>query len=373
MKVNLHPKKNILFNAFFLIFIIYSVQAGVGVVGLPRIVYLEAKHDAWISVLLGGVFVSIVLWFVMMMLKQYDSADLYGIHVDVFGKWLGNFLSTLYMLYMSAAFFIIMMNYIEIVQVWIFPNLPTWPLAFVLILIAVYAVYGGIRVIVGVAFLSVIGTVWLILIQIVALRYSDIAHIFPIMNVDIKHLLKGVKSTTYSMMGFELILFVYPFIKEKRKAHLYVQLGNAFTTITFTILTFISIIFFAEDSLKNVIWPVISMFKVVKLPNLERFEFIVVSFWMLVILPNLCTYLWAASKGFSRILKRKQKWGVWIIALLAFSTTFFIKARYQENEVTDLIAKIGFYAAYCYPIVLSIIVFVKKRLSRRKKSHAEVP
>ena len=50
MKVNLHPKEGLLINAFMLIFIINGVQTGVGIAGLPRIVYLESKHDAWIAV-----------------------------------------------------------------------------------------------------------------------------------------------------------------------------------------------------------------------------------------------------------------------------------------------------------------------------------
>ncbi|MFK9093330.1 GerAB/ArcD/ProY family transporter [Bacillus salipaludis] len=371
MKVNLHPKESLLFNAFLLMFIIHSVQSGVGVIGLPRVVFLDAKHDAWIAVFLAGVLTSVILWFMIMMLKQYDSADLYGIHVDVFGKWLGNFLSFIYMIYLTSCFFIIIMNYVEIVQVWIFPNLPTWQLALVLILLAVYAVYGGIRAIVGVSFLSVTGTIWLMLVIFVPLRYIDITHMFPILNIDLKHMIKGIKSTTFSIMGFEILMFVYPFVKEKRRALLYVQIGNLFTTLTFTLVTLISVLFFAEDSLSKVIWPVISMLKIVRLPNLERFEFIAVSFWMLVILPNMCFYLWAASKGFNRIIKRTQKMGIWIIAGLAFGATFFIKARYQMNLVTDLIAKAGFYAAFCYPVILSMIVYVKKWLYRRKKSHVE--
>jgi len=371
MNVNLHPKESLLFNAFLLMFIIHSVQSGVGIVGLPRIIFLDAKHDAWIAVFLAGVLTSVILWSMIMMLKQYDSADLYGIHVDVFGKWLGNFLSIVYMVYLTACFFVIILNYVEIVQVWIFPNLPTWQLVLVLILLAVYAVYGGIRVMVGVSFLSVTGTLWLLLVIFVPLRYTDFTHIFPIMNVDIYHMIKGIKSTTLSIMGFEILMFVYPFVKEKRRALLYVQIGNLFTTLTFTLVTFISVLFFAEDSLSKVIWPVISMLKIVRLPNLERFEFIAVSFWMLVILPNMCFYLWAASKGFSRIIKRTQKMGIWIIASLAFVASFFIKARYQMNLVTDMIAKVGFYAAFCYPVILTIIVYLKKWLSRRKQSHAE--
>ena len=112
MKINLHPREGLLFNAFLLIFIIHEVQTGVGLVGLPRIVYLEAKHDAWISVLLAGVATGIVLWFMVAMLKQYDSADLYGIHVDVMGKFLGNAMSIIYMFYLCASFFVILMNYV---------------------------------------------------------------------------------------------------------------------------------------------------------------------------------------------------------------------------------------------------------------------
>lgn len=371
MKVNLHPKEGLLFNAFMLVFIINGVQVGVGLAGLPRVVYLDAKHDAWISVFLAGIITSVVLALMVQMLKQYDSADLYGIHVDIFGEWAGNSLNILYMIYMSLTFFIILMNYVEIVQVWIFPSLQTWQLSLVLILLVIYAVYGGIRVVVGVAFISVIGTIWLVVVLFVPLQFADYTHLFPIMNANMKQLLMGARSTTLSMLGFEIIMFVYPFVKEKQKTMLFVQIGNLFTTIIFTIATLISIVFFASNSLEKTIWPVLSMFKIVKLPNLERFEFIAVSFWMLIILPNMCFYLWAASKGFSRIMRRKQKWGVWIIAIAAFAGSFFVKARYQMNTMTDVAANVGFYFAFCYPVLLASIVLIKKWFKRRGSKHAE--
>ena len=59
------------------------------------------------------------------------------------------------------------------------------------------------------------------------------------------------------------------------------------------------------------------MFKIVRLPNLERFEFIAVSFWMLVILPNMCFYLWALQRVLENI-KMKAKRGIWIIGYPSF-------------------------------------------------------
>lgn len=371
MKVNLHPKEGLLFDAFLILFIVHAIQTGVGLVGLPRVVYMEAKHDAWIAVFLGGVCTAFVLFMMVRMLGKYESADLYGIHLDVFGKWVGNALSAIYLVYLCLSFFIILMNYIEIIQVWIFPDLPTWQISLVLILLTIYAVTGGIRVIVGVAFLSVLGTFWLNFFIIVPIKYSDFKHLLPIMNIDIMHLVRGVYKTTLSLMGFELIMFVYPYVKNKKKMMLYSQLGNLYTTAIFTLITMVCIAFFSENGLARTIWPVLSMFKIVKLPNLERFEFIAVSFWMLIVLPNMCGYIWSASKGITRIFHLKQKKGIWILGLFIWIGTFFIKARYQMNVVTDYTAKIGFVAAFCYPVLLSVLVSIKKWFQRRKKSNAE--
>ncbi|MBV7508069.1 spore germination protein [Bacillus sp. sid0103] len=372
MKVDLHPKEGLMVNAFLVMFFIHATQTGVGIVGLPRIVFLAAKHDAWISVFFGGMLSAVVLAMMVIMLKKYDSADLYGIQVDVFGKWFGNMLNIFYMLYMTISFFVILMNYIEIVQVWIFPDLPTWQISLALILLTIYAVNGGIRIIVGVAFISVLGTIWMIFILFVPMRYSDPKNLLPLFNTDLKDIFfKGVFKTSLSLMGFELLMFLYPYVKDKKKVFLYSQIGNFYTTFLFTAITMVCITFFAENGLARTIWPVLSMFKIVRLPNLERFEFIAVSFWMLVILPNMCSYLWAASKGFNRIINWKQKKGIWILGILVWGGSFLIKARYQMNELTDFVGHLGFYTAFCYPILLSVLVIVKKWFLRRKKSSAQ--
>jgi hypothetical protein len=191
------------------------------------------------------------------------------------------------------------------------------------------------------------------------------------LNVDLKHIINGIYKTSLTLMGFELIMFFYPYVKEKKKVFLFSQLGNLYSTLLSMITTIVSITFFAENALARTIWPVLSMFKIVRLPNLERFEFIAVSFWMLIILPNMCCYLWAASKGFNRVINWKQKKGIWIIGLLVWGGTFFIKARYQINEVTQFVSKAGFLAAFCYPVLLSIIVLVKKWIIRRKNTSEE--
>ncbi|TYS49184.1 GerAB/ArcD/ProY family transporter [Bacillus infantis] len=369
-QVNINPKENLLFDAFFMFFLIHSIQTGVGIAGLPRIVYLSAGHDGWISIIIAGLLVSAVIFLSVMMLKQYESADLFGIHYDVFGIFLGRFVNLFYTFYLISGIYVIVMNYVEIVQAWVFPDLPTWFLAMILLLLSVYAVMGGVRIAVGFSFMSFLLTFWIVLIIIIPARDFDYTHLLPILNRGYADILKGVYKTSLSIVGFEMLLFLYPFIKNKKKAHLYTQLGGLYTTLLFVLVTVISIGFFGEKGLEKTIWPVLSMFKIVRLPNLERFEFIAVSFWMLIILPNICLYLWAASRGMKRVFPgMKQKTFIVLIAILVWSCSFLVKARYQMNLITDYIGMAGFYIGICYPALLSMLVLLKKKLTGRRKQN----
>lgn len=365
MKVNVNPRQGLLFNAFLVMFTIHSAQTGVGIAGLPRVVYLTTNHDAWISVLMGGIFTAGVIYVIIWMLRQYESADLFGIHYDIFGKYIGGFLSLLYILYLMSAYFIVLMNYVEIVQAWVFPDIETWFLALILLALTIYGVLGGIRVVVGICFFAFILTFWLIFLSGVPIAHADTTHIFPIWETKTMDIFKGIAKTAISIIGFELILMYYPYIQNKEKANFYAQIGNAYTTILYSGITLLAIVFFSEDSLSRTIWPVLSMFKMVQLPNLERFEFIAISFWMLIALPNLCIYLWSATKGIKRVLRKNQRRYIFIAAALIWGLTFFIRARYQMNMVTDWVGRISYGTVFIYPVILAGIVFVKKRVLKR--------
>jgi len=51
--IQLSPKDMI--NAYLLFFVVHGAQVGVGIQGFQRIIYQDARQDAWISVLLAGI------------------------------------------------------------------------------------------------------------------------------------------------------------------------------------------------------------------------------------------------------------------------------------------------------------------------------
>ncbi|WP_210365362.1 GerAB/ArcD/ProY family transporter [Bacillus sp. REN3] len=366
MKVLIEPKPQSMFNALLLFFIIHSMQLGVGIQGFQRIVFIEARHDAWISVLISGAAAHAIGWVMVKTLALYPSADLYGIQYDVFGKWLGNALNLAFVVYWLFAFFIMIRNYMEVIQAWVFPDLPTWFMSLTLILLVAYGVSGGLRPIIGICFLSVILSLWIILLMGFPMQFTNWDYLFPIFESDIKQILKGAKKMTFTIIGFEIIYFVYPFIKEKEKAGLYMQSGLLFSNLLYLTIMLVSLAYFSGGQLERTVWGTLSLFKIVRMPFIERFEYVAITYWIILILPNLILFLWAASRGITRIWNRADR-KVSIGFLLGLLLVLQIPmTRLEINLVNDYFAKAGFYIIFLYPILLWMAASMKNKFIKRR-------
>lgn len=366
MKDPIHIGPSDTINAFLLFFIIQSAQVGVGIQGFQRIIYQDAKHDAWISVVLAGLAAHIIAVFMLKTLQLYGSNDLYGIHQDVYGRWVGNFLNVLYILFTSSAFLAVLRNYTEVIQSWVFPNVETWFLVASLLLLVIYSFAGGLRVIVGIAFFSFIFSVGLLPLLVYPMKYMEPRNLLPVLEADIIALLKGVKSMTFTIVGFEILYVIYPFIKDKENAKKHLHLGLLVTTLIYLVVMLIALTYFTGEQLTKTIWATLTLFSIVKFPFVERMEYIVVCFWMLIILPNLCLFVWSAYRGTSRMVTISAKKFVWLFSFIIFFASFPLQTRNQINAFNDYFGNMAFYTIFIYPILLYVIALVKNKLHSRK-------
>lgn len=367
MKVQYQPKPQLLLSTFLLIFIIHAIQVGIGIQGFQRVIFLEAKQDAWISVLIAGIFTHIVVFVMIKTLQFYGSTDIYGIHHEVYGKWLGKVFNSLYILYCLWIFFIILKNYIEVLETWIFPTVPVWLFSFSILLLVIYGVTGGIRMIVGVCFFSIVLSIWMIAFIGYPLKYASFDHLLPIMESNLFSILKGVHKMTLTIVGFEILYAIYPYMEKKDKIQKYAHIGIAATTFLYLILMLLAIVYFSPGQLEGTIWPTLSLFKIVKLPVIERTEYIAVSFWLLIILPNLMLYLWAAACGVRRTFGIKPKRVLLVFTTLIFVCSLFINTRVKINNMNEFFANVAFYITFCYPFILYAFVLLKKKIHASKE------
>ncbi|WP_339228898.1 GerAB/ArcD/ProY family transporter [Oceanobacillus sp. FSL K6-2867] len=366
MEINVKLKMNQRIQAFYLFFIIVSMQIGVGILGVPRLIFTEAKQDSWISILIAAAYVIIVLFVMLFILKQYDNADIHGIHLDVFGKWLGRLFSTVYIFYFAIALYSVLLTYIEVVRVFVFPDLNNFVMGLLLMSLTMYGVLGGLRVIIGVSFVFGVLANWILFLLIHPALQIDFDHYLPLFQASFVDLLKGARATSYTFMGFEILFLVYPFIQNKNKVRLSSLFAVSWSALLVLSATMLAIGFFAAEQLERREWAVLVLFKTQSFPFVERFDYIVVAELMMVVVPSLLFLMWGLTYSIKRVYKVKQKWTLYIASILFFLGTFFFEKHFETQQVINFTEKFGFWLVFVYPFVLLPFVLFKKKLKKRK-------
>lgn len=347
-------------SPFMTFFVIVSMQIGVGVLGFQRVIAKTAGHDAWISVLLAGASSHLILIVLYWLLQQADG-DFLLLHQRLFGRWVGGALSSLLALYFAAMAFVVLRTYIEVIQVWMFPDLKTWEFSLAFLFLCLYITVGGFRVVVGICFFCLIIPSYLLFTFWFVLDYTDFYQLLPILDHPPSTIVKAAKQMTLTMLGYETILLFYPFIKRGNQSAKWAHAALLTTTLFYALLTVLTLAYFSEKQLQRQIWPTLTMWKMVELPFIERFEYIGIANWLLIILPNVCLGLWCSSRICKQLFPVRQKTALLVIAAICFFSTLLIHDRKEVDFVNTILNRVGFYFLYIWiPCLAGITYIVKK-------------
>lgn len=232
----------------------------------------------------------------------------------------------------------------------------------------IYSILGGFRAVVGTCFVLFFSTIWMILLLYEPMRHIDFLNYAPIFEASLQDIASGTLVSAYSILGFEVLWFFYPFIIDKKNITRYSQLGAFLSGLLLFLALATSIGFFSATQLEENIWPLLQMFKNLSFPLFERFDIIVVGLWLLIILSNVVILGWVITFGLRRITKFKQKHYLYILSSLIFLSTFYFNERQRIVDFTDFSAKLGLFFAFLLPILLLPFAIIRRR--KGKKNNA---
>ncbi|MBA9027310.1 MULTISPECIES: GerAB/ArcD/ProY family transporter [Bacillaceae] len=351
-------------SPFLIFYVIMAMQIGLGALDYQRIIAKDAGYDAWISIVFAGTCLHIIVWMIYKIAKIVNG-DIVTAHMYVAGNLIGKVLSFPFIFYFLLHSLASLRTLFEILQVWIFPTLNLFWFSLGYMLLSMYVVFGGLRTVVGIAFFSLVLPAFLVFTFFPNLLYSNFESLLPIFDHSVKDLIKGSFHMSLPFIGFEVVLFLYPFIKESQKSEKWAHLGLLATTFLYTILAILTFAFFSEGQLQKVMWPTLMMWKIFKLSFVERFEFIGIAFWNLIILPNVCISIWIGSRLVKRIFKIRQKKGVYLLIIAQLGMITFIHTREEINLLNSLMAKVGFAFTMLYIPLLFIAVYIVKKVKKK--------
>lgn len=366
MKVNFPVKRGEQIRAFYLFYIMFGIQVGAGFLSAPRHVFKEAQQDAWISILIAYFFMLLTTMVMFKILSRYENADIFGIQVHIFGNWFGKLLGGILILFFTSELLSILLSYIEIVQIFIYPTMPSFVMGLLMLILVFYSVIGGIRIVTGVVFLFVILSPWFFPLLYDPILRMESSHFLPILEASTTDLLKGARTTAYSFLGLEILFVIYPFIDNKERAKMPTYLGLTASALVILITTIISIGYFSPNDFDLLIWPVVILFKSVSFTFMERFDYFVVAEWMMVTLPTAILLMWAITFGTKRLFQIKEKTTLTVVSLILLPLFSLINTITEVQKVSQLVGRIGFWIAFVYPFILLPIVLIKTKRSKEK-------
>ncbi|MGV2623244.1 UNVERIFIED_CONTAM: GerAB/ArcD/ProY family transporter [Halobacillus marinus] len=351
--------ENLLISSSMVFFLIHSMQVGVGILGFEKYIASEAGYDAWISIIIGGAGLHLLLWMIYRILHK-TGGDIVTVHSEAFGKYVGGFLSILFSLYCLLLSFTVLRTFIEVVQTWVFPKLPVWLFAAVFLLIIYYYIEGGLRVITGAAFMGVWIGLPLLLFKIIPIRYGNVENVYPSIDHTWVELLASTKFTLLSFLGIGLLFVYYPFIKKKSESKKWAHFGVFYTTLIYLVTAIVAFSYFNEEQLKHTTWGTVTLWKIIDVGFVARFEYIGIALWVFVVIPNICLALWAASRIPKRVFSVRQRHVLWLYCTILLIAAILVDDRASINRLNTFTGEIGF-CFFVYVPVLFIWTMCRRK------------
>ncbi|MBW4080665.1 GerAB/ArcD/ProY family transporter [Paenibacillus sp. S150] len=342
---------------------------GAGILTLPRGVTEAVKTpDAWMSVLLGGGIVMLVILLMVKLSQQFPGKTIYQYSQRIAGTAAGGFLCMLLIAYFIITAGFEIRVFVEITIFFLLEGTPIWAIAIPFIWVGGYLVFGGINSISRVyQIISPISIFILILCYCLSIRLFDVNHLRPVLSEGILPVIKGLKSTVLIFSGCEVVMTLTAFMQHPEHAVKAMLVGISVPLFLYLLTVVMVIGGLSIDTAITSTWPTIDLIRSFEISGFffERLEFPLLVIWMMQMFCNFCSFFFNASLGISQIFKLKLTPVIFALMPLIFIVTMIPVRMNDVFALGDAIGKMGIILFLLLPVLLSaVLIFRKKGLKQ---------
>lgn len=348
------------------IFIINGAQVGTGIMSLSGELAASSGTDGWMSLIIGWLLNLVACLLIIQVFKRFPDDTVYDLLKRLFGKWLSLLVVIPITLYFTIFCCLVQIKAMLYIKAWFLPQTPDYLIMF-LFAIPTYMVAGkGLRILGRYNELVFYLTAWMPFTLLFVLKYCHWLHLLPLFKDGIMPVIRGVEPSIYSILGFEVLWIIYPFLKYKEKATQGVIIANSITILAYIMATIICFAFFSPDEITSYHQPLLSLLKLIEFSFLERFDMIFLAFFLFVVSSSWISFMFMAAFGVSQMVRKQDHSPyVAIIAVLFIVMVFAIHPSWnQANEWQKWSSRMGIGVAYALPLLLWAYVQVYIRFHK---------
>lgn len=351
-------------NQLFSILVITVI--GIGVLSLPRTLATEAGPDSLILLLLSSIIFLIIALVTQRLIMKFPKQNIIEITDSVLFKPIGILVGLAYFIYIFILITLEVRAFGEITKNFLLLNTPIEVIIIIFLITTIYLVRSGIESIARMAVIILpLSIIPAIFISLVAIPDLDFTCFLPILRTPFVDLIRALPKLFFSFIGFELILIWTFFVKDTENIKKTVISAVGFISLVYFIFTGITIARFGIAENKDLIWPVITLFRDVDIPGtlVENVEVVIMATWLLSIFMTIAISYFGAVFLLSRILKSKEHNYIPVILL----PIIYVLSLVPDNiaEVYDYLDKFSIYVGTVFviaiPVMLLFISFFTKK------------
>ncbi|MBA4547509.1 endospore germination permease [Thermoactinomyces intermedius] len=355
--------------------LLYSTIFGAGVLSLPRSVGESAGNDMIWVILLSGVVVAILVYLMTRLCQRFPGMTLVQFAPYILGsrkrKWVGYVISFPFLL-MVALFFVmgtasVVRIFGETVVTTMLPRTPVEAVMLIFLLAAAFGAGSDLGVIAKLnEFLFPITLIPFLSMIYALFQSGEITNILPLFQLDPMVLPKALMGGAFAFAGFQVVMIFSGFYQQPEKMKKANMISILAITISYWYLCAISLSVFGIDEVKNLMFPVLEVAKVVKMEDIlfERIESAILSIWLVAgytSVVNLFSALVQIIIEYFRLSERYRR----LIAFLAVPVFLYLALIPENTQEVGIYAdRIGLYdgvISVIIPVVLLLVAVIRKK------------
>ncbi|MBO7742626.1 endospore germination permease [Paenibacillus sp. MWE-103] len=348
------------------ILIIHSMQLGVTGLSLPSDLARSGGTDGWIALLIGWLGSVAASLIIVQVMKKHPTGTIIELISRFFGRWIGRLATVFFGVYATFYAYLILDRMVLLVQSWIMQQSRTYVLMLLFVVPAYMIVKGGVRVMGRYAEIVVYSSIWMLLLLGVLMREANWLHLLPVLKEGWQPVLDTVPKTLLAFLGFEIIYFIYPNLEKKQYASLGVLIANTYTLVIYLLVTLVCFLVYSPDEITQFNQPVISIFKILETRYIERFDIIMLTWYLLIIsktwIPSLFMSVYCMKSLF--VVGKPGTYTALLLGGMFLVTWMWNPDWNASSSALKGFSSFGFAIAYLLPVCLWCILSVLLRFKR---------
>ncbi|NBI31229.1 hypothetical protein ERL59_20070 [Chengkuizengella sp. YPA3-1-1] len=295
---------------------------------VPQILSSDVNKDAWISVLISGLLLQLVIIMIWLLLKRYPTITWYQILSATLGSFMGKIISLSFAGYFIYIATMEVLSAAELLQFWMLTFTPKFIIIILVTFAGILLARENLQTIIRFYTFTVILIIIFPILATVTFINSDIRYILPLGSTGTSAILNASYESFCSLTGIIAMIMIYVQTKGSALQKLgTISLANLCMTLFFSFLLFSASVVLSPELLTVAKFYAIFTVRDLTLGLIQRIDLYYVLIGLLFKIVSCVTFLYLSASGIGHVLgKNHHREAVpylgLIVILLALSPLF---------------------------------------------------